>query len=726
MAETVKDLVAKLKLDSSDFTKGIQQAQKDTGKLDKAASDAGNKGLGGLSKNLVATAASLIGLSGGIAGAIAALNKLKALATEGAGLDRLATAGDNLAASFGANMDDMVAKVQAAAQGTVSAMDIIGSANTYMSLGLGSSAQQMGDLMEVAAFRAKAMGMTTTQAFSDIVRGIGRMSPLILDNLGIVFDSEKVFTEYAASIGKTKDALDDAEKKQALLTATLKEGNKMMKEAGGLARDTATAYEQFSAMSKNSWDQFKMFLGGAFEPVMAGLNRGLFGDQLVELMINSIKGDVSEFETYGEYVGESIAKGIEVGLLKQKQADLLENALMSQGELEAFLEKYVQGSIDYDYYGGNTVKVQHAGDYRATWHRLTAEEAETAKMLRDLNQLAVGMGVAPIDSVEAFANALGFLTEKGWSAASATQELYAKMQALGILQAPSGGMWTAEGDGYNPEVAQALDEKNLEAYNEAMKELSSWMSGDLGESAEKFAEGQKKIADQMSEVNKEIALLKSWGATDEHEKVQALQEKYASLAETYDQNAEDHQEATRRIIFNLLEIEFAQQGITDSEFFYNLAEQWGLIDTETRDAMLAASEFAKLYESDMAIPLSLITELGLKMENLPDEIRTRVFIDQFFTQTGEAYVPTGTGGQIFGNIEQHAVGGGVFAGELLNINERGGEGFIPSVAGRIVPASEMRGGGTDSEILEYLINRLPDANDIAVAVRDALILSREV
>ena len=33
--------------------------------------------------------------------------------------------------------------------------------------------------------RGRAMGLSTTQAFGDIVTGIGRMSPLILDNLGI-------------------------------------------------------------------------------------------------------------------------------------------------------------------------------------------------------------------------------------------------------------------------------------------------------------------------------------------------------------------------------------------------------------------------------------------------------------------------------------------------------------------------------------------------------------
>jgi len=82
-------------------------------------------------------------------------------------------------------------------------------------------------------------GRTTTEAFDDIVIGLGRMSPRILDNIGITLEAETVYEEYARSIGKSASALTDAEKKQALMAAALADGNRMIAEAGGLTLTTA-------------------------------------------------------------------------------------------------------------------------------------------------------------------------------------------------------------------------------------------------------------------------------------------------------------------------------------------------------------------------------------------------------------------------------------------------------------------------------------------------------
>lgn len=166
--------------------------------------------------------------------------------------ERLIAAGHEMASQFGGDMDLIIEKVRAASLGTVSDMDIIASSNKAMMLGLGADAETLANLMEIAAFRARAMGISTTQAFDDIVRGIGRSSPLILDNLGIVLKLGPVNEAYAESLGKTVDELSAAEKKQALLNAVLDEGNAMLAKAGGLVEDNASKYEQFNAQLENS------------------------------------------------------------------------------------------------------------------------------------------------------------------------------------------------------------------------------------------------------------------------------------------------------------------------------------------------------------------------------------------------------------------------------------------------------------------------------------------
>lgn len=169
-----------------------------------------------------------------------------------AGNERLITSGRHLADSYGESLDRIIAKVDEASLGTVSDMDIITSANKAMMLGVGGSAEQLAELMEIAAFRGRAMGLDTTQAFDDMVRGIGRMSPMILDNLGIVVDAEGTYAKYAESIGKSSGELTRAEKIQALLNKVIEEGNRQLEEAGGLVEDNATHYERWNAELENT------------------------------------------------------------------------------------------------------------------------------------------------------------------------------------------------------------------------------------------------------------------------------------------------------------------------------------------------------------------------------------------------------------------------------------------------------------------------------------------
>jgi len=83
---------------------------------------------------------------------------------------------------------------------------------------LGIDQSKLPELMEVARARSKIMGITVTQAFGDITLGIGRQSKLILDNLGIVIDSEQAYKDYAASVGKSVDALSNLERTAATMS----------------------------------------------------------------------------------------------------------------------------------------------------------------------------------------------------------------------------------------------------------------------------------------------------------------------------------------------------------------------------------------------------------------------------------------------------------------------------------------------------------------------------
>lgn len=202
-------------------------------------------------QNLAGAAGKIAMVLGPAAVAATALKMAVDFSQEGAQFARLQTAGQQLAAGLGASFGEIVAKLKEASNGTVAEVDLITAANRAMMLGLSADAGQLADLMQVAAFRGRAMGVSTTQAFNDIVTGVGRMSPMILDNLGIVIDAEKAYQQYATAHGIAASAIDGTTKKQILLNSVITEGKSQITAAGGVAEDSAGKFERMGAAWKD-------------------------------------------------------------------------------------------------------------------------------------------------------------------------------------------------------------------------------------------------------------------------------------------------------------------------------------------------------------------------------------------------------------------------------------------------------------------------------------------
>lgn len=131
--------------------------------------------------NLVRGAA----VAGGIAGVLQIGQSAFELAQVGAEAQRLRTSFDNLAASAGTTGDALISALRSASRGAISDSELILAANRANLLGVADTAQELTQLIEVSRARGTALGLSTQQAFEDIVTGIGRESALILDNLGI-------------------------------------------------------------------------------------------------------------------------------------------------------------------------------------------------------------------------------------------------------------------------------------------------------------------------------------------------------------------------------------------------------------------------------------------------------------------------------------------------------------------------------------------------------------
>ncbi len=246
----------------------IKQVAADINGLEQSAGQAGN-GIGGLNSEVSSgnlnfqSYATAIGL---VTTAVTTMIGAYELGEVGAQNSRLMDSGINLARSYDESLNNILESVSEASLGTVSNMSIIESANKAMMLGVSGSAEELASLMEIAALRGRAMGISTTQAFDDMVRGIGRMSPMILDNLGIVVDAEGTYGAYAESIGKSSSELSRSEKIQALLNKVIQEGNVLLDEAGGLVDDNAAKYERLEARIDNYQATLAIAVDNAINP----------------------------------------------------------------------------------------------------------------------------------------------------------------------------------------------------------------------------------------------------------------------------------------------------------------------------------------------------------------------------------------------------------------------------------------------------------------------------
>jgi hypothetical protein len=114
------------------------------------------------------------------------------------------------------------------------------------------------------------------------------MSPLILDNLGIITGGEKLFDAYAASIGKATSALTDQERKQALVNKVISESKELVAANATAGDDAASSFERAAAAFQN----IKADLGSLFGPAIAA-----FADQIamaVDGVSDALTTDSSE------------------------------------------------------------------------------------------------------------------------------------------------------------------------------------------------------------------------------------------------------------------------------------------------------------------------------------------------------------------------------------------------------------------------------------------------
>ena len=220
---------------------------------------------------------SMIGPAALAAAAIGAVKGSLDLAVAGENVNRVGRSFASLTAQAQSTGPAILAALRAASGGEVSNLNLQLATNKGLLLGVANSAAQFSDLMLVARDRAAKMGIDTTQAFDNIATGIGRGSPLILDNLGIVVDISAAHATYAAQIGKSVDELTKQERTIALTNAVIAQGKAGIDESATAINNQANAYARLGIVIQNTKDQLGGFLATNTQGTVTSIGGAITG-----------------------------------------------------------------------------------------------------------------------------------------------------------------------------------------------------------------------------------------------------------------------------------------------------------------------------------------------------------------------------------------------------------------------------------------------------------------
>ena len=190
-----------------------------------------------------------------------------------AGVQALETAFQRLARESGTSGATMLASLRDASSGMISDADLMLAANSAMALGVADNVQEVTNLLQIAIAKGAEFGQAPTKAFGDLINGLGRMSPEILNNIGIIVDADKAYKDYAQSIGTTADALDDQQRMQALVNAVLEANPDAARQAAEAGDSAAGAFARWDVATQT----FSQTAGNVFLPAVAGMTEALTG-----------------------------------------------------------------------------------------------------------------------------------------------------------------------------------------------------------------------------------------------------------------------------------------------------------------------------------------------------------------------------------------------------------------------------------------------------------------
>jgi len=659
----------------------LNQASGDLAKVKadvKSVGDAGKSAKGGM-EDFTGSLSSAIGTAALVAGSIAAvtmaLKEVYETAKEGAELDYARSKFDNLAESIGAVSGALLDDLRNATSGMMSDAELVAGAGDLMALGLAKSHDEVVRLTSVAG----ALGMNMNQ----LVLTLTNQTTMRFDALGVSVDG---FQEKVKALEAAGMSANDAFKE-----AFLQQTEEQIGKVGSAADQAIGSFNRLEAAAAN----FSNSLKSDLSPVAAKA-----ADGMAELIENLTPTDLSRFPEFVSTLSNAFNEGaIDIDIYNETLRDVKNGFTSIPDGIRAV----------------NTALEEH----RAA--SIASSEANQNSLIALFNstnsweEFQVAAQNAGLDLV--------MLTEEIYNSEKANVGLAEETQAAAVEAMLASGDYEglAAAIGVTTDEAKAMTkawQESEEAHAKMMAELESITT--LDRNYKGIINLAYKYTDILADITEQETIMANnpIGSEKYEEakgKVEALKGSMADLA--------------NRVTLDMFQATIAIGGVTAAELsaYTQMAVDMGVMSKEGAQAAIDAYGKAietingyKIDEKTGNVSVDAVSAFAtldlLQQYSLLDK-EQRVFVTTYYG-TSHGYDPYNDEPQF-----AHAMGGYELAGQPYLVGEAGPELFIPDTNGRVysnASSSAMMGGG-NGDLLAAL-GRLPTASDIAMAVRDALLM----
>ena len=454
-----------------------------------------------------------------------------------------------------------------------------------MALQAKTASGQLSNLKDSTDKLAASWGTLLLPAATDV---IGKLQG-VTDALD---DLSPAAQETVLTVGGTVTAMSSLGLAAVTVGPRVKSLGGAMLELSGVANATAGASLAAGAAVAAAAVSWAVAIGMIVDVV----NKWRSGVDGVKAAIQQHSQDiVTSSKNWAEYRGELERVASEQGYLIDAQGNLINGAgtliqtQYSLTESQYAAKRSIQETKDvWDVYDGAMIRVGKSTG--ATIEGLenlgdTAKDAITPEMKAELEANASAVEALKYAMGGAVGNEMRSYADKQLELTTRAGELKAELEKLE----------GAQGKQYSVTTNSTLSANELTLAQLKLADAQTKLS----ETTDPLKQAQLQV--EIDKLTGKIAgaSVTTTGYVDNSKRIGEVREEYLKLNDVIGGNAKAHEDATKRILFSMLEQQLAVDGFTTEEraALTEVAVQWGLIDQATADAMngIAASvaEFEK-------------------------------------------------------------------------------------------------------------------------------------